>query len=175
MRNFIQLANGENFDFDNVENSMERLGIKSIARALSNVGRFNGHTRRFYSVAQHSVFCSHLVAPEYAFEALMHDAHEALVGDMPTPLKRMLPDYQRLEKHVERVFRVHNGLPVETSAAVKEADLIMLATEKRDLMPGGGEWDILAGIEPTDRFHITPQDPVAAFEDFVYRYVELLA
>ncbi|TDN51124.1 hypothetical protein EC843_104135 [Buttiauxella sp. JUb87] len=93
----------------------------------------NGHLPEFYSVAQHSVLCSQLVAPEFAFEALMHDAAEAYCQDIPAPLKTLLPDYQRIETFVDGLIRFKYNLPPKQSAVVKYADLTMLATERRDL------------------------------------------
>src|SRR6185503_5589264 len=66
------------------------------ARPLANLSRFGGHTRAFYSVAQHSVIVSQLVEErggdaEDAFAALMHDATEAYLGDMPHPIKHRSP------------------------------------------------------------------------------------
>ncbi|MBB9196718.1 5'-deoxynucleotidase, partial [Escherichia coli] len=86
-----------------------------------------------YSVAQHAVLCSQLVPQELAFEALMHDATEAYCQDIPAPLKRLLPDYKRMEEKIDAVIREKYGLPQAMSTPVKYADLIMLATERRDL------------------------------------------
>ena len=74
----------------------EQLDAGDIARALANQCRFGGHCRVFYSVAQHSVIISRLVEErggdvEDAFAALMHDATEAYLGDMPHPLKHRSP------------------------------------------------------------------------------------
>ena len=74
----------------------EQIDIDDIARALANVCRFGGHTRHFYSVAQHSVIVSRLVEErggdiEDTFAALMHDASEAYLGDMPHPIKHRSP------------------------------------------------------------------------------------
>lgn len=74
----------------------EEVKTKDIAHALANICRFNGHTRGFYSVAAHSVHVSRLVPPEFALEALLHDAAEAYVGDMVRPLKRGLPAFEEV-------------------------------------------------------------------------------
>lgn len=68
------------------------LGIGDIAGALSNICRFNGHTDKFYSVAAHSMLVADKVpgGPETKLIALLHDAAEAFVGDMPSPLKACL-------------------------------------------------------------------------------------
>ena len=69
----------------------EQLDAGDIARALANQCRFGGHSRVFYSVAQHAVIVSELVEQrggdvEDVFAALMHDATEAYLGDMPHPV-----------------------------------------------------------------------------------------
>ena len=70
----------------------EQLDAGDIARALANQCRFGGHSRVFYSVAQHCVIVSRVVEErggdvEDVFAALMHDAGEAYLGDMPHPIK----------------------------------------------------------------------------------------
>lgn len=63
-----------------------------IAHALSMLCRYGGHVRRFYSVAEHCVLMSHAVAPEHALWALLHDATEAYMVDLPRPINRILLD-----------------------------------------------------------------------------------
>jgi 5'-deoxynucleotidase YfbR-like HD superfamily hydrolase len=82
---FIQTLSGKRFDY--INSTADDVDIEDIANALSNICRFAGHVPEFYSVAQHSVLCSQIVPPEFAFEALMHDAAEAYCQDIPQPLK----------------------------------------------------------------------------------------
>ncbi|MFC7515080.1 YfbR-like 5'-deoxynucleotidase [Herbaspirillum sp. GCM10030257] len=168
----IQIQSGHYFNFEDPHRN--EFSIDDIARSLSKQCRFVGHTREFYSVAQHSVLTSYVVAPEYAYDALMHDAAEAFTGDVSRPLKQLLPDFKAIEKRVEEVvftrFHVSNPLP----DAVKHADLVMLATERRDLMPDDGElWRGLETISPLAT-KIEPVGHEAAYQMFVSRYLELL-
>lgn len=147
--------------------------IDDIACGLSNICRFTGQLNEFYSVAQHSVLASHIVLPEFAFEALMHDAQEAYLGDVSSPLKGLLPDYRRIERVVEIMIRTNYGLPVVMSSVVKHADLILLATERRDFdMDDGTPWPIIEGIEPLASV-IIPLTPRQAMVQFLNRFYEL--
>ncbi|HEC0150186.1 TPA: 5'-deoxynucleotidase, partial [Escherichia coli] len=128
---FIKTFSGKHFYYDRI--NKDNIDINDIAVSLSNICRFAGHLSHFYSVAQHAVLCSQLVPQEFAFEALMHDATEAYCQDIPAPLKRLLPDYKRMEEKIDAVIREKYGLPPVMSTPVKYADLIMLATERRDL------------------------------------------
>ncbi len=95
----ICTVNGSYFNFVDVKPNV--IFIDTIARALSNLCRFNGQIEKFYSVAQHSVLCSYIVPEEFAMQALFHDAAEAYIGDITTPLKILLHDYREIEKRVE--------------------------------------------------------------------------
>ena len=167
----ILLTTGVHFNFLTPEESA--FCIMDVASGLANTCRFAGHTGYFYSVAQHSVLVSHLVPAEHALYGLMHDAHEAFIGDMTSPLKSLLPDYQALEKKIEKVVLAKFGLSGPKPAEVKQADLIALATEKRDLMPHDAEvWTILDDIKPNELV-IVPQLPDVARAAFLDRYIEL--
>ncbi|CAR20947.1 conserved hypothetical protein; CPS-53 (KpLE1) prophage [Escherichia coli IAI39] len=143
---FIKTFSGKHFYYDRI--NKDDIVINDIAVSLSNICRFAGHLSHFYSVAQHAVLCSKLVPEEFAFEALMHDATEAYCQDIPAPLKRLLPDYKQMEEKIDAVIREKYGLPPVMSTPVKYADLIMLATERRDLgLDDGSFWPVLEGID----------------------------
>ncbi len=65
----------------------QEVKLIDVAHSLSQQCRFNGHTTKFWSVAQHSILCANLATPEAKRFALFHDAAEAFVGDMIRPLK----------------------------------------------------------------------------------------
>lgn len=106
--------------------------IEDIAHALSHQCRFNGHTDRFYSVAEHCYWCSFQVPAEDALEALLHDAAEAYLGDLIRPLK-LLPDlgkpYLALEKRLEACIAERFGLRHPWPESVKKADEAMVTAE----------------------------------------------
>lgn len=83
---------------------------------------------------------------ELSRAALLHDAAEAFWTDMPAPLKRLpeLAGYRSLIKRAEFAITHCFGVAMyRTHAAIKHADLVLLATEKRDVMgpsPHSGEW-----------------------------------
>jgi hypothetical protein len=165
----ILTSGGEYFKFLDPENS--RFDIEAIAHALSHICRFTGHTRDFYSVAQHSVYVADLVAPEHQLAALLHDASEAFLGDVSKPLKELLPDYKAIEKRVEAAVFARFGLPETLHESIKRADLVMLLTEARDLMPehGNAAWAARMGVIPRER-KVLPWKPNNAKRTFLEMY-----
>lgn len=130
--------------------------IEEIAHALSMINRFNGHTRRPYSVAEHSLLVKDIAKCEGAspiaqMAALMHDAHEAFIGDVSSPVKWAVGDaWTCFEAQHEAALHRALGLRaamVANRANLRRWDLIALATERRDLtayVPGvSAPWAIL--------------------------------
>lgn len=149
----------------------EDVSIQSIAAALSKICRYNGHCRQFYSVAEHSTHASFrprvLSVKRWA---LLHDAAEAYVGDMVRPLKQSLPQFREIEDRIMAAIAERFDLgpfPEE----VREIDMRLCATEKRDLMPGAEDWP---GMPKPYRDRIRETwGPVRARTYFLDRFREL--
>lgn len=143
------------------------------AEMLAKRCRFGGATVQPWSVAEHAVLVSNIVetlltdghvaprgvpVPTAALYALLHDDHEAYLGDMPTPVKwalrtidpRAMDAWDHLVDGIDCAVIISHGLswpvPADVRELVRFADMMALATEKRDLMPspapGHPDWDI---------------------------------
>ncbi|WP_296100268.1 hypothetical protein [uncultured Agrobacterium sp.] len=175
----ILLGSGTYFDFEDPESSS--ITIEDVAYGLAFEGRCSGQCyskrlkrRVFYSVAEHCVRMSHVVPPHLALEALMHEVGEAVCGDMTAPLKSMIPDYKAIEKRCEAAILKRFGVTITDPLEIKKADVRMLATERRDLLPWNGEdWSIGKGVDPYC-FEIIPWSPDSAALAFINRYDEIV-
>lgn len=148
----------------------EDICIKDIAHALSMVCRFGGHCSRFYSVAEH---CCHIFDEAYILDepyALMHDASEAYLGDIPRPLKALYPGYEEMEARVSKAIYTKFGVDTSRSEAVRGLDYDILVNEKAALMNSHGdlEWPLLPkkGLPDVD---LKFWDPREAEEQFLFR------
>ena len=158
-----------------------QIDIGDIARALANVCRFGGHCRSFYSVAQHSVIVSELVEQrggdvEDTFAALMHDATEAYLGDMPHPIKHRSPlgaAFKAAEDRLEQVLRAHFRIKPDVPE-IKRVDRALLATERRAFSGENWHWPELEGVEPLD-LELAAWPPDEAARAFAARYAALSA
>ena len=159
----------------------EQFDIEDIARALGNLCRFGGHCRTFYSVAQHSVIVSELVEQrggdvEDAFAALMHDATEAYLGDMPHPIKHrseLGAAFKEAEDRLEQVIRERFAIKADVPE-IKRVDRALLATERRAFSGESWHWPELEGVEPL-ALELTAWPPDAAADAFARRYADLQA
>lgn len=153
---WIQTYTGKAFDL--LDPRPEQIDVVDIAHALSQICRFTGHTRAFYSVAQHSCLVAeiardlwraaewHHPCPEIvSLAALMHDASEAYAGDVSSPLKRAMrgegtvSEYDVLEARIQTRIAERFGydrVAVGYGDLIKRADMIALATEHAALFDG---------------------------------------
>ncbi len=168
MDSFIRTSTGQCFEFPYGKGF--HFEIEGIAHALAHICRFGGHCNRFYSVAQHSLLVASLVPPEHRLAALLHDAHEAFIGDLVSPLKQFMPEYRRVEAIVEANLRKHFGVPEVLDPLIRHADLVALATEARDLTSNQIEQlECLVGILPVND-RVTPMRPWIAKKAFLYAF-----
>lgn len=131
--------------------------------------RFNGHCKEFYSVAQHSVRVATLLFDAglgnlISFMGLIHDASEAYIGDVVTPLKAQLDSYKAIESRVDQTIHFRFGVfsePEDARELVKWADIAMLLAERRDLLPSSKvKWTLKDTIFSVDNIQtINPLPP----------------
>ena len=145
--------------------------IEDIAHALSLINRYGGHTPYPYSVAQHCVLASQVAPAGLELEALLHDAQEAYVGDMPTPLKALLPEYKVIEDRLEAVIRKKFGLPEKFTPALKAVDHRIMITEAASF--GFDLWVPTEGVGPYDDLPIESWSWRRARRSFLSRFIEL--
>jgi hypothetical protein len=148
----IETVSGVDFDYENPEVCLE-----DVAHGLAHECRFGRHTKWFYSVAEHSILVAAIVEQllpgdrELALAALWHDAHEAYMGDVPTPLKDMLGErWHRIADGIDRSVAKYLGLTPSllTHPIIKYADKTAMLFEASILKPGPG-WDFTRALDHT--------------------------
>lgn len=140
---WIETRSGRRVDL--LKPTPEMIDIDDIAHALSNICRFNGHTRRSYSVAEHSVFVAMHVPQQLTLAGLLHDAAEAYIGDITRPLKLLIRElYGPIEAGFERAIGDKFNIDPQLfhHPDVVKADLLALSSEKRWLLPGAHNWEM---------------------------------
>ena len=152
---FIQTLSGRRVN--PLDAAPEDIDPADIARALANLCRFGGHCKAFYSVAQHSAIVCDLLeergaTPNELMAALLHDAAEAYLGDLPHPLKHrsdLGAAFRVAEKRLEAVIAERFALP-DAAARIKPLDKALLATERRSFSEVTWHWPELDGAEELD-------------------------
>jgi uncharacterized protein len=171
---FIQTLSGRRVNpFDA---SPDDIDPADIATALSNLCRFGGHSSAFYSVAQHSAIVADLLEgqgapPDQVMAALLHDAAEAYLGDLPHPIKHrseLGAQFKQAEKCLEAVIERRFELP-DAAARIKAIDRALLATERRTFSRVAWNWPELDGVEALE-IEIEPWPPERAAREFLERY-----
>lgn len=147
--------------------------MEDIAHGLSNLCRYGGQCRFFYSVAEHSVLLSYAVPPELARWALMHDASEAYLSDVIRPIKPHLHGYDAIEGRVMDAIAVRFDLfPWPMPPALKEYDDRILLNEQARLMGSPPmPWNVPG--EPLSGISVTGWLPMQAKVRFLRRADEL--
>lgn len=128
----IKTFTGKRFDVTNPD--PDQIDIKDIAHALSNQCRYGGHSRKFYSVAEHSIYVAMMCSWNTKLCGLLHDASEAYLVDIPRPIKHslFLTGYRELETQVQNV--INRRFNVIDNIHIKHFDNEVLRYEIYQLM-----------------------------------------
>lgn len=161
---FFDILKPEDYDYD----------IEEIATALSNLCRYTGHVNRFYSVAEHSVLVSRILPDSLALVGLLHDASEAFLGDVSSPLKKLLPEYKRIEENVEKAIANHFGFEYPYHPKVHDADKRMYWQERQSVADNGVRDELWhQDLRATRKVEATGMAPHMARRMFLSRYKEI--
>ena len=139
---WIQTYTGKQFFPFNPDK--ESIDIEDIAHALSNICRYTGHSKYFYSVAEHSVYVSRLLNKKYSLAGLLHDAAEAYLSDVARPIKPYLKLFNETEdKLLDIIFQKFSLDNIkEVWNNINYCDLQILALERNILMESKHDWQI---------------------------------
>lgn len=161
---WIETASGRLFHFQCID--PDEIDIEDIAHALARLCRYTGHVNvEHYSVAQHSILVSNRMHNKLdRLAGLLHDAQEAYIGDVNSPLKSLLHDYQVIEGNIVFALIVKYGITKANWQAVEQADRDVGYAEARAFMPNKTGW---AGNGP---FYIKPMSPYEAEVEFLNTY-----
>jgi hypothetical protein len=93
----------------------EDVNIVDIAHSLSQQNRYGGHTFKPYSVGAHCIimentFTDKFEQREMGLDALMHDASEAYITDIPRPIKERIPMIEEIEANILYVIYQKYGI-----------------------------------------------------------------
>ena len=140
--NWIGTFSGRRMDLSNPDPA--QVDLADIARALGNQCRYTGHVRHHYSVAEHCLHVADLVPDEYKLAALLHDAQEAYITDLSTPVKAEVGGrYRDIEDRIvaalDKAFSM-NGQLIQLAPIIKWADRVMLMTERDTLIDSYEDW-----------------------------------
>lgn len=177
---WIQTYTGKVFPIFNPK--PDDIDIRDIAHALSNLCRFGGHCKVYYSVAQHSIEAAKEMMIRYPpiqpihRYGLLHDAAEAYLVDLPHPIKRRIDLYQEVEaKLMESIStRFDMKYPPDIAMSYRErmidVDNVLLATERNAIMEKcPRKWKSLDGVKTIERWlgpWLLPQEAEQKFLEF---------
>ncbi len=134
-----------------LEPKEEQIHLEDISLSLSKICRYSGGTIHFYSVAQHSLNCYKMAKRQYdektGFYLLLHDAAEAYLSDIPTPVKKLIPDIDRIEKvismtiykkfHLQYPNEIYLNRITEIDSNILAGEVPILVPKLNDIIPKG--------------------------------------
>lgn len=184
MSNVFTTFTGLKLDFSNPE--AFDFVIDDIAHGLSQTCRYGGQCEVPYNVAQHSIMVSRMVPLELAMPALLHDASEAYMCDIPKPLKMLLPDYAKIEARLEMALFRKFGLPWPMDPLIKAADILSCHIEQANITKTAVDpslikilWDAqekACGFKFDPSMMIVGSEPAHdSSERFMDRYIEIFS
>lgn len=154
---------------------IEDIDIGDISHSLSMKCRFGGHTKEFYSIAEHCIYCSWFIDnPDLKLFALLHDAAEAYLPDLIRPIKNHVPFLVDAEKDiiVKIMEKFVGRAPNEFERKqIKEIDNIMLLTEASQLLDNLNDWELYGvSSDKIDKIgKLAKFNPKQA--EFVYKFI----
>lgn len=141
---WIETVSGIHFEF--LDPKPEQIKITDIAHALSNNCRFVGQCRKFYSVAEHSWHVARMLEGtplEVQLAGLLHDASEAYITDVASPVKQFMPEYRKMEDVIMVAIAKKYDLEYPFHPAIHQCDLMALSNEAHHLLISrGNDWDM---------------------------------
>jgi hypothetical protein len=144
MKNFDFIGTLTNKKFHFLNPHADEVCIEDISHALSMNCRYSGHVKEFYSVAEHCCHIHDLVEAggedkDLCLSALMHDASEAYLCDIPRPIKPHLNNYFELEAKAEKVIQEKYGF-APMNWLIKYYDIHICGDEARQLFLTSPDW-----------------------------------
>lgn len=179
---YIRTASGKKFDYSLGEDNA--VDIHDIASALSKMPRFSGACEPFLSVAQHSIHVAVLAEangpdPVLAMHGLLHDGHEAFLGDIPTPATDYFFDETGIDfKGVltpgidKAIFAMAGLQPLTDEQAQKLhlCDLAALNAEGKRVVRG---WQDIPDVPFVGNLSVSPMTHEQARRAFMEKYIKL--
>ncbi|KKM05774.1 hypothetical protein LCGC14_1750690 [marine sediment metagenome] len=179
MRPYIITCTERFFNFNAPHPS--QIYIEDIATGLSNICRWGGQSYQFYSVAEHSLLVEKLIEeegkhPKLRMAALLHDAAEAYLGDIPSPIKARTmigeQSYHQLEKEVLRA--IADALDLNyylfENSLIAEADSDAFTVEAYKLFPSKAYMFTVGEPKEIDIEFMSPEK---AKQQFIKKYYAL--
>lgn len=163
---WMELYSGRKFDLDFF--GPDDVDLEDIAQSLSQQCRYNGHTTRFYSTAEH---CGHIAEwlwretqnADLALAGLLHDANEAYLSDLPRPTKPKFPNFRAYEDVLDATIAHKFRVPWPWPPLIREADSRIINDERAALFrESGNEWLLPPGCDKPLGVKISAVEPTTA-------------